>query len=488
MITPSFKLIQDDCYLFVNIKAPYAKLSEVDVSVDENDFRFYCKPYYLRLNLPGKIVDNTETEHGTYDFDEKIFKFKFEKQTKNENFSGLDLLTKLLTPISSKSSNPTRPLIQEISETKNENEQEREETEDEDEDEWFIDQKVNDDEEINITAIKYGFAQTKFNIFAKLSSEYGLIIDLPDPDTTPIKERTQLRILNENEKFNSDHYLADFFDDTEMIENVILKYITDELYQNDDSDYTEKEIDCLKSLTKKQYLLDKQEKLYAYSGIIDIIFAYCYNNRINCGESNVESGWTIAKLSSTLSWFDTFTSLESTLVASFRRSLAFPLYRNWKLSQRVLKDLIKIMKNGRKCIIKTFIKIREIFIDGDCRYILNDLYINDYIVWLQYVNEDKIKKLASFIEKIKITKEMVDLDLECIELSGHLALEHEENQYISNEENSDDEERSTEPNNKEINEKETDPTKSNNLTYQIGLLNLEDDTCRKTKPKIVELN
>ena len=147
------------------------------------------------------------------------------------------------------------------------------------------------------------FSRIYFKFYWK-KSEYGLIIDLPDPDTTPINERTQLRILNENEKFNSDHYLADFFDDTEMIENVILKYKTDELYQNDDSDYTEKEIDCLKSLLKKQYLLDKQEKLYAYSGIIDIIFAYCYNNRINCGESNVESGWTIAKLSSTLSWFD----------------------------------------------------------------------------------------------------------------------------------------------------------------------------------------
>ena len=36
-------------------------------------------------------------------------------------------------------------------------------------------------------------------------------------------------------------------------------------------------------------------------------------------------------------------------------------------------------------IIKTLIKIRETFIDGDCRYILNDLYINDYCVWIQYV-------------------------------------------------------------------------------------------------------
>ncbi len=45
-------------------------------------------------------------------------------------------------------------------------------------------------------------------------------------------------------------------------------------------------------------------------------------------------------------------------------------------------------------------KIRETFIDGDCRYILNDLYINDYLVWLQYISEDKIKNLAECLEKV----------------------------------------------------------------------------------------
>jgi hypothetical protein len=36
-------------------------------------------------------------------------------------------------------------------------------------------------------------------------------------------------------------------------------------------------------------------------------------------------------------------------------------------------------------IIKSLIAIREAFIDEECRYILNDLYINDYCVWIQYV-------------------------------------------------------------------------------------------------------
>ena len=70
MITPRFKLDQTDEYLLIDIRVPYAKviiwkffllnylvrkikwivfkLNEVDMFVESNDFRFYCKPYYLR--------------------------------------------------------------------------------------------------------------------------------------------------------------------------------------------------------------------------------------------------------------------------------------------------------------------------------------------------------------------------------------------------------------------------------------------------------
>jgi protein SHQ1 len=91
-----------------------------------------------------------------------------------------------------------------------------------------------------------------------------------------------------------------------MIESELLKYEPYYLQINDKNsiEYTESEIDDLKNLPKKTFLLDKEQKFYAYIGLVDILFAYCYNDRVNCGEKNVESGWTISKLSSTLSWFD----------------------------------------------------------------------------------------------------------------------------------------------------------------------------------------
>jgi hypothetical protein len=55
---------------------------------------------------------------------------------------------------------------------------------------------------------------------------------------------------------------------------------------------------------------------------------------------------------------------------------------------------------GRKLIIKCLIEIRQSFNDGDCRYILNDLYINDYCVWIQYVSERHIQNLAEYLENV----------------------------------------------------------------------------------------
>jgi protein SHQ1 len=176
--------------------------------------------------------------------------------------------------------------------------------------------------------------------------------------------------------------LADLYDNNEL-EDEILLYNPETDYI--DADYDEKQFDILQKLPKRTYLLSKEQKFEAYAGLIDILFAYCYNRRINCGCPNVESAWTISKVSSTLSWFETFKTIKSVIVASFRRALSIPLYRNWKLNELVLHDVINILSKGHKSILKCLIEIRETFVDGECRYILNDLYINDYCTWIQYV-------------------------------------------------------------------------------------------------------
>lgn len=49
MITPVFSIEQDDDFIIVTIRAPYAKISETEIEYVEKSFFFSSPPYYLRL-------------------------------------------------------------------------------------------------------------------------------------------------------------------------------------------------------------------------------------------------------------------------------------------------------------------------------------------------------------------------------------------------------------------------------------------------------
>lgn len=48
MITPDFELSQDPDFLTIIIRVPYARVSELDLFFEGEDFKFYAKPYFLR--------------------------------------------------------------------------------------------------------------------------------------------------------------------------------------------------------------------------------------------------------------------------------------------------------------------------------------------------------------------------------------------------------------------------------------------------------
>lgn len=48
MITPDFELSQDPDFLTIIIRVPYARVSELDLFFEGEDFKFYVKPYFLR--------------------------------------------------------------------------------------------------------------------------------------------------------------------------------------------------------------------------------------------------------------------------------------------------------------------------------------------------------------------------------------------------------------------------------------------------------
>jgi len=122
---------------------------------------------------------------------------------------------------------------------------------------------------------------------------------------------------------------------------------------------------------------------WVYLGLIDIAYGYCYDYRTTDGEPTVESAWTICKLSSTLSCFEEFETVEQVCMACLRRSLAYPLYRNFQLSLKVWNDVILLFQAGKRALLRMLLQCKMIVERNEQTSIFSRLYLEDYCVWLQ---------------------------------------------------------------------------------------------------------
>ncbi|XP_044157404.1 protein SHQ1 homolog [Bufo gargarizans] len=427
MITPAFDITQDSDFLIITIKVPYARISEVDLYIDGDDFKFYAKPYFLRLTLPGRIVEDGR-QKATYNADDGIFTVQVPKETPGQQFEGLNLLTSLLAP---KGARTCKPLIEEIGSANEALE------DDEEEFDWQIEQTPY--EEPSSDAINahcgYGFGNLRVGVFGRLQEELNDVIDLRDPDVTPASERTQRRLAAETAKFDPDHYLADLFEDNAI--QHLLKYkpwwvevqkgASGASPDSQDSGvkFTEKEKEQLRKFTNKSYLLAKKSEQAVYLSLIDLLLAYCYEVRVTEGERNVESAWNIRKLSGILSWFENYRSVTDVLVSFGRRSLCYPLYRNFCLVTKAIEDTCALLRLGKAAILKCLLDIHAVFQENDPAYILNDLYITDYCIWIQKVKSKKVAGLLDCLQATAVSKADLGLELEELEEAAILVQEEE---------------------------------------------------------------
>ncbi|XP_033746162.1 protein SHQ1 homolog [Pecten maximus] len=409
MLTPAFELLQDKTYLTVIVKAPYAKVSDAEIFIEDEEVRFFSKPYFLRLNLPGKLIEDGR-ESATYNSDNGSFTIKVPKATEGEIFEGLDMLTKLLTPKGQTSA--ASPLIQ-VLDTSNEATQSKETDLEIDEDfDWHVDQEVYVEEKIPLDAPKYGFANTRCGVFKRLQEDIVDVVSLPDPDSCDVTERREKRTQSEQNKFDPEYYLADLYEGDAIQDLMSYRAPWEkQLKSMDQVKFTDSEKEKMRSLPKKEYLLEEKQLIGVYLGLVDLLFAYAYNHRATEGEDNVESAWTICNLSSMLSWLDVFHSLDDVVASSVRRSLCFPLYRQWAFSVKVLSDTGQILQLGKTYILKCLLEIRDVLNNRYPYYILNDLYITDYCVWIQSASDKRLVSLTDALSMISVKKDMVGFNL-----------------------------------------------------------------------------
>ncbi|KAN0043417.1 hypothetical protein ACTA71_011073 [Dictyostelium dimigraforme] len=174
--------------------------------------------------------------------------------------------------------------------------------------------------------------------------------------------------------------------------------------------FSDEEKDIMKNLPNKEYMISNEKSILL--GLVDIIYSYAYNERVNMGYENIESAWNICKLSGTLSCLDSFYNLSSVIECCFKRSLTFPLYRSWSLSERVLRDTKQIFQLGKRCLLKCLLDIKKKLESSEFKYYLNRLYIDDYCIWLQHASKKKLKSLRNKLSEYEMKKSMLSWPLE----------------------------------------------------------------------------
>lgn len=128
-----------------------------------------------------------------------------------------------------------------------------------------------------------------------------------------------------------------------------------------------------------------------------------------------------------------FNDEKEAVVSAFRRMLSYPIYRSWELCMAVFEDVKQVLKlgnttqfyfdrctslwlftskrsitdifsdAGKTSVIKRLCDIHSLFTDSSNdapRYILNQLYIKDYLIWLQKVPSALIESLHESVNSV----------------------------------------------------------------------------------------
>ncbi|KAI6238123.1 Protein SHQ1-like protein [Aphelenchoides fujianensis] len=272
MITPFFKLRQDEDAVTVEIRAPNANIRDTEIEFFERTFCFSAVPYFLRLYLPGDVRQD-EGKTTKYDAETGTFTIEMLKRTKGEFFPRLEMLSELIKP--------QRPSAAKLVLA-------RQELPDE------ADERQTDE---TLRKFGYGFGWRRHGILAKFSAELRELFDLAAADTIEIDDRLAKLEALDVDAFSSEHYLADLFDPTpELTAALELEIPPAEFELNDEDRLQLKDLRVVRLPE-----LSEQEREQAAFSMVDVLFSFLFDLRITDLEHNACSDAMIGKLSPSLS-------------------------------------------------------------------------------------------------------------------------------------------------------------------------------------------
>jgi protein SHQ1 len=363
MIKPKFFLDQDDQFVYVHVFIKYAKISDIEIEIEENKFWFYLKPYHLNITLPSKIVSDSR-EKLEYNVEGGEIIFSIPKLNPGEFFEDLDMIAKLLQP---GRTNNKIPVIEVIGED-----------------------GIHED---TCVGSGYGFNRKEKNLFLNRLEEMQELFDV-NPEIQDLEERIANSIKQENQDWSLDRYLEDL--DIDVLnakpEKIYKNYIPNIIKRMEDLS-----LDTVVKLGNKSLLVHKDLVRAMLIQICDLVFSFCCE--IRCmGELSCESPVIINKISATLSCLVEYKSLLEMSIKISRRFLIYSLYRNLEILQKAWQDTQYLFSQGKSSILRVLVKLKNIFDASEPRYLLNRIFIDDFIIWVQKTDDfdDFMDEVCSF--------------------------------------------------------------------------------------------
>lgn len=288
------------------------------------------------------------------------------------------------------------------------------------ENDWQLPQVVPDGSFIEISGkSSYGFLELHSGYFVNISYTENEVNELGlDAETCPAGERPQRRIAQENKKWDEEHYMADYADDEQIQE--LLHWKHPHCSKPESFHYTDKENLAMLTLPRKECspfpapfqphtlmikfadLPSASQTHNLYLTLISLLFSYAYDSRTTSHDPTPESAWTICSLTPAFAALNpppyasedeqspctghaawTRSEVSSVLIPSYRRSLAFPLYRSFALAQACQGDVAHFLLNGRRTVLRCLMEMKDILDHHEVYYIYSKIWLDDFCVWLQ---------------------------------------------------------------------------------------------------------
>ncbi|KAK0210604.1 SHQ1 protein-domain-containing protein [Desarmillaria ectypa] len=434
MITPRFSCRQTVESIIISIYCPSVRASDVELNVDDTLFTLHINPYFLRLNFSHALLEDDQSS-ATYDGGTGYLTIVLTKQTRGQEFRDLDLLAKLLAP--RPTSNEVKIEVLESSPEDNNDLVAKTQALSIEPDvleaaqnDWQIPQTVPDLLPPLHLSTSYGFLNRHSGYFVHVTHTENEVNELgAEAEQLSPEERRHKRIQHEDDKWNEEHYMADFAESDNI--EPLLSWSHPHIKASGDFQFTEAEELVMLNLPRVEFLATAMEMHNLYLTLINLLFSYSYETRTTDYDFTPESAWTISSLTPCFSALDpppycdqalahadifSLSEIASTFVASYRRCLTFPLYRSFALAERCRLDVAELLLKGRRTLAQCLLEIKDILDRHEVYYIYSKIWVNDFCVWIQaYAKDETLQLLGKSVKSAKIAKSSIGWDLEQLE-------------------------------------------------------------------------